>query len=105
MPAAEVAAAGPGACFLVMTHSHALDQALAEAILRRGDFRYFGLIGSLAKRRRFEQRLGALGFSPDILARMTCPIGIEGVDGKAPAVIAVAVAAQLLSLQAATPAG
>jgi xanthine dehydrogenase accessory factor len=104
-PVAEVAAADPGACFLVMTHSHALDQMLAEAILRRGDFRYFGLIGSMAKRRRFEQRLGALGLSPDTLARMTCPIGIEGVDGKAPAVIAVAVAAQLLSLQATTPAG
>ncbi|HZH08663.1 MAG TPA: xanthine dehydrogenase accessory protein XdhC, partial [Lautropia sp.] len=53
-PLAEVDAARAGACFLVMTHSHALDEALAEAILRRADFRYFGLIGSLSKRRRFE---------------------------------------------------
>jgi len=30
------------------------------------------------------------------LARLTSPIGIEGIEGKAPAVIAVAVVAQLL---------
>ena len=31
-------------------------------------------------------------------ARMTCPIGIGGVAGKSPEVIAVAVAAQLLQV-------
>lgn len=98
-PVAEVAAARPGACFLVMTHSHPLDEALAEAILRRGDFRYFGLIGSLSKRSRFERRLAARGIAPEALTRMTCPIGIEGVDGKSPPVIAVAVAAELLRMQ------
>jgi len=97
-PVAEVQAARPGACYLVMTHSHALDLSLAEAILRRGDFRYFGLIGSLAKRRRFERRLEMHGIPPEGLARMTCPIGIGGIEGKSPAVIAVAVAAQLLLL-------
>lgn len=98
-PLAEVDAARAGACFLVMTHSHALDEALAEAILRRADFRYFGLIGSLSKRRRFESRLAARGIAAEALARMTCPIGIEGVDGKSPSVIAVAVAAELLRMQ------
>ena len=97
-PVAEVQAARPGACYLVMTHSHALDQSLAEAILRRGDFRYFGLIGSLSKRRRFERRLETRGIPTEVLPRMTCPIGIDGIKGKAPAVIAVAVAAQLLLL-------
>ena len=61
MPESEVAAAPAGAYFLVMTHSHPLDQALAEAILRRGDFAYFGLIGSKSKRRRFERRMAARG--------------------------------------------
>jgi xanthine dehydrogenase accessory factor len=32
------------------------------------------------------------------LARVTCPIGLAGIDGKSPAEIAVAVAAQLLLL-------
>jgi xanthine/CO dehydrogenase XdhC/CoxF family maturation factor len=30
------------------------------------------------------------------IARMTCPIGVEGITGKEPEVIAVAVVAQLL---------
>ena len=30
--------------------------------------------------------------------RLTCPIGIDGIDGKKPAEIAIAVAAELLQL-------
>lgn len=93
---AEVAAAPPGAFFLVLTHSHALDMALAEAILQRGDFAWFGLIGSKTKRARFEHRLLARGFAPELVARMVCPIGLPGLAGKQPEVLAVAVAAQLL---------
>jgi xanthine dehydrogenase accessory factor len=97
-PVAEVAAAPPDSIFLVMTHSHPLDQALAEAILRRGDFRYFGLIGSATKRRQFERRLAARGLPEAALQRMVCPIGIPGIDSKEPTAIAVAVAAQLLPM-------
>jgi xanthine dehydrogenase accessory factor len=95
-PAEEVGAAPHGAHFLVMTHSHPLDQALAEAILRRDDFASFGLIGSLSKRRQFERRLAERGIPAEALATMTCPIGVPGIRSKEPAVIAVAVAAQLL---------
>lgn len=97
-PEAEVAAAPAGACFLVMTHSHAQDEALAEHILGRDDFAYFGLIGSAAKRRQFEQRLAARGMERARLERMTCPIGVPGIAGKEPDVIAVAVAAQVLQV-------
>ncbi len=93
---AEVAAAPPGACFLVLTHSHALDLALTEAILQRDDFAWFGLIGSKSKRARFEHRLLQRGHSAAQVARMVCPIGLPGVTGKEPAVLAVAVVAQLL---------
>ena len=79
-----------------MTHDHALDQAISEAILRRGDFAWFGLIGSATKRSLFERRLAARGIAQQALDRMTCPIGIAGIGGKEPGVIAVAVAAQLL---------
>ena len=99
-PKSEVDATRAGAMFLVMTHSHALDEQLTEQILRRDDFAYFGLIGSLAKRRQFERRLASRGVDPATFERMTCPIGIEGVDGKEPGVIAVAVAAQLLQAMA-----
>jgi xanthine dehydrogenase accessory factor len=90
--------AAPGTSFLVMTHSHALDQRLAEAILKRPHFGadWFGLIGSNTKRKQFEHRLRDRGIAQARLDAMVCPIGVPGIEGKAPAVIAVAVAAQLL---------
>jgi len=97
-PAEAVAAARPGAFFLVMTHSHPLDLEICELVLRRGDFAYLGLIGSETKRARFVGRLRARGLAADLVARLTCPIGIPEIGGKHPAVIAVAVAAQLLQV-------
>jgi xanthine dehydrogenase accessory factor len=88
--------APPNTYFLVMTHTHTLDLELAEQILRRTDFAFFGLIGSHSKRKQFEHRLSARGIDPARIARMTCPIGVEGIDDKAPEMIAVSVAAQLL---------
>jgi len=93
---AKIDEAATGGFFLVMSHSHAIDLEIVEAVLRRGDFAYLGLIGSATKRARFERRLRSRGLTDTHLARLTCPIGIEGIAGKAPAVIAVAVAAEIL---------
>jgi len=93
---AEVALAPPGACYLVLTHSHDLDQRITEAILRRGDFAYCGLIGSQTKRARFMHRYQERGVPAEHLARLTCPIGLPGISGKEPEVLAIAVVAQLL---------
>lgn len=98
-PEAEVAAAPAGAYFLVMTHNHAQDEMLAAHILAREDFAYFGMIGSASKRRQFEKRLEARGTPRARLAAMTCPIGIDGISGKEPEVIAIAVAAELLRVR------
>lgn len=95
---AEVRLAPPGSFYLVLTHSHELDLAISEAILRRADFGFFGLIGSATKQARFVRRLAERGVPPAVLARMTCPIGVPGIEGKEPEVIAVAVVAQLLQL-------
>jgi xanthine dehydrogenase accessory factor len=86
------------AYYLVMTHSHAIDQILSERILRRGDAAWFGLIGSATKRALFLKRLTMRGLTTDQMAGMTCPIGIAGIVSKEPANIAIAVAAQLLQL-------
>jgi xanthine dehydrogenase accessory factor len=99
VPEAEVDAAPSGSYFLVMTHSHPLDQVLAERILRRTDFAYFGLIGSLSKRRQFEKRMELRGVSRARFKDMTCPIGVPGIEGKQPAAIAIAVAAELLQVR------
>jgi len=98
-PEADVDAAPPGAYFLVMTHDHAQDERISERILRRDDFAYFGLIGSRSKRRQFEQRMARRGMPPERFAAMTCPIGMPGIGGKEPAVIAVAVVAQILQVR------
>jgi len=98
-PEEEVDRAPAGAFFLVMTHSHALDFELCERVLKRGDFRYLGLIGSLPKRNRFLKYLKLEGVSDAALARLTCPIGVPGIAGKQPAAIAIAVAAELLQVR------
>jgi xanthine dehydrogenase accessory factor len=98
---AEVPNASPGDFYLVLTHSHELDQRITEAILKRADFGFLGLIGSATKRARFLHRFEQRGIAAEVLDRMTCPIGVPGITGKEPEVIAVAVVAQLLQVAAA----
>lgn len=97
--AAKAMGAAPDAYGLVLTHDHALDYALVSAGLAGGGFGYFGVIGSKTKRARFMSRLRDDGFSETVLTRLTCPIGLPGLKSKAPEVIAVSVAADLLMRQ------
>lgn len=97
-PALAVDTAPSASYYLVMTHDHALDFEICARILQRNDAAYCGLIGSRSKRRRFEKRFRALGLSEHEISGLTCPIGIDGISGKKPAEIAIAVAAQLLHL-------
>lgn len=96
-PVGEIAQMPPNSYYLVMTHNHQLDFDLAKAIIKRGDSAYFGMIGSLTKRKKFDFRLAQRGFSQDEINTMTCPIGIGAVTGKHPAEIAVSVAGELIS--------
>ena len=82
------------AVVLIMTHDHALDYALTSAALR-SNVCFVGVIGSATKRARFLSRLARDGVDA---GRLTCPIGIEGIAGKDPAIIAVSVAAQLMQM-------
>ncbi|ADE39621.1 xanthine dehydrogenase accessory protein XdhC [Candidatus Puniceispirillum marinum] len=91
-----IAARAPTDAFhLVITHSHALDQAICHTVLAGQGFARLGLIGSKTKNARFRSRLGKAGITDDVLARLTCPIGIELVTGKQPARVAISIAAQL----------
>lgn len=89
-----------GARVLIMSFSHAEDLDIVAACLLRqrehGDLPFVGLIGSRTKWATFRHRLEARGFSAQELAHVTCPIGLPGIVGKAPEVIAASVAAQLL---------
>ena len=93
----EVANAPSAAFYLVLTHEHALDLRIVEAILRRGDAAFCGRIGSRTKRARFAHRLAERGIASEAIARLTCPIGVDGIEGKSPEVIAAAAVAQLLA--------
>ena len=91
-----IAAHAPTDAFhLVITHSHALDQAICHTVLAGEGFARLGLIGSKTKNARFRSRLGKADISDDMLARLICPIGIELVTGKQPARVAISIAAQL----------
>jgi xanthine dehydrogenase accessory factor len=94
----EVRSAPAGAFYLVLTHRHDLDLRISEAILRHGDFGFFGLIGSKTKRQRFIHRFEQRGIRDEVIARMSCPIGVPGITGKEPEVIAASVVAQLLAV-------
>ena len=95
-----VAQLAPGSRVLIMSFSHAEDLDIVIACLKRlrerDDLPYIGLIGSRSKWAAFRHRLEARGFTEAEMARITCPIGVPGIGGKEPEVIAVAVAAQLL---------
>ena len=99
---AAVADLVPGSRVLVMSFSHAEDLDIVQACLQRqrqhSDLPFIGLIGSKTKWATFSHRLRERGFSAQECAQITCPIGITGIAGKEPEVIAVAVAAQLLQV-------
>ncbi len=97
-PSSVLARAPSGSFVLVLTHDHALDLAITAAALGRDDLPFVGLIGSGTKRARFERRLGELGINPLRIASLVCPIGLPGIAGKEPAVIAASVVAQVLGL-------
>jgi xanthine dehydrogenase accessory factor len=90
----------PGACVLIMSFSHAEDLDVVAACLQRqrerNDLPFIGLIGSRTKWATFSRRLTERGFTPAELSRVTCPIGLPGIESKVPAVIAASVVAQLL---------
>jgi xanthine dehydrogenase accessory factor len=99
---AAVADLVPGSDVLIMSFSHDEDFHIVKACLdrlRRGSpLGFVGLIGSKTKWASFKSRLRQRGYSDAEMDRITCPIGLPSITGKAPEVIAVSVAAQLLTL-------
>ena len=95
-----VAQLEPGSLVLVMSFSHAQDLDIVAACLRRrrekADLPFVGLIGSKTKWATFRRRLSGRGFTEAELDAVRCPIGVAGIAGKQPAVIAIAAVAQLL---------
>ncbi|ADG98002.1 xanthine dehydrogenase accessory protein XdhC [Segniliparus rotundus DSM 44985] len=82
---------------LIMTHDHAEDAALCDAVLRRDRFSSVGLIGSSAKWARFRKLLVEEGGHTEAsISRITTPVGLADITGKEPATIALSIAADLV---------
>jgi xanthine dehydrogenase accessory factor len=95
-PPAELAKAPPGAMVLSMSHNHDRDFSICAAALARDDLAFVGMLGSDSKRANGLKRLRAQGLPQAALDRLVCPVGVPGIEGKQPAVIAAAIVAQLL---------
>ena len=93
----------PQSHVLIMSFSHAEDLDVVAACLLRQrakkDLPFIGLIGSKTKWATFRHRLEERGFTSEELAQVSCPIGLPGIVGKEPEVIAASVAAQLLQFR------
>jgi xanthine dehydrogenase accessory protein XdhC len=98
VPESAIAELPAGTHVLIMTHDHVEDLAITDQALRRDALGSIGLIGSSSKWARFRVKLTELGHTEADLARVSTPIGIPEVGGKAPASIAVSVAARTLQL-------
>ncbi len=95
-PEIEAASMPENSYFIVMTHNHQMDFDISQAILKRADFHYLGLIASETKWRRFQQRYKHRDIDPTQVARMNCPIGLSQVGGKLPIEVAVSVSAEII---------
>ena len=98
-PADDVAAMPAGSYYIIMTHNHQQDFAILEAVLRRSDADYIGLIGSATKWRRFQLRLQHKGYQHSGYSEVRCPVGLASVPGKRPIEVAVSVAAEIIARQ------
>jgi xanthine dehydrogenase accessory factor len=103
VPEEMVRSAPAGAAFVVLTHDHALDFLIVAEALKRTDAAYVGMIGSQTKKATFRSwYLKSAGGSEADFVRLVSPIGGDTVKDKRPAVIAALVAAEIMTVLAAS---
>ncbi len=95
-PQDEVVDFNANVCYLIMTHDHSLDFAIAEQVLDKKNFLYLGIVGSQKKSLRFKKKLSQKKYHQDLINKIFCPIGLHLGDTNHPTEIAISIAAQLL---------
>ncbi len=80
-------------CICLLTHDPKFDDPAIEAALR-SDAAYIGVIGSRKTQQLRRERLAAAGFSPEEIARIHGPIGLD-LGGREPADIALGILAEI----------
>ena len=86
---------GPADSVAVLTHDVKFDEPAIVEALRRG-CRYVGAVGSRKTQADRRARLAAAGVTPDELARLRGPIGLD-LGGRAPAETALAILAEIVA--------
>jgi xanthine dehydrogenase accessory factor len=84
---------GGRSAIVALTHDPKLDDPALTAALKSSAF-YIGALGSKQTHARRLERLQAHGFSPDELARIHGPIGLD-IGARSPAEIAVAILGEM----------
>jgi xanthine dehydrogenase accessory factor len=82
---------------VVVTHDHALDQRVVQALIRK-PLRFLGMIGSIPKQRKFALRLRARGHGDEEIARLHTPLGLA-IGAATPEEIAVSAMAELIAVR------
>jgi len=100
-PQEEASTMPPDSYYIVMTHNHQIDLEICKSILQAQSFAYLGLIGSESKWRRFQtklkQRLVHAELPEALINKVSCPVGLSEVKGKAPMEVAVSIAGEIIS--------
>lgn len=82
--------------FVALTHDPKIDDPALEAALRSACF-YVGALGSRKTHAKRIERLVAAGFSPDDIARICAPIGLN-IGAVSPAEIALSIVGEIVSV-------
>jgi xanthine dehydrogenase accessory factor len=82
---------------VIVTHGHLFDKDALRSVLGRGAG-YVGMIGSRAKVRTVLSELEAEGISPEMLAEVHAPIGLD-IGGQTPAEISVSILAEIIAVE------
>lgn len=86
---------------VIVTHGHRCDKDVLAKIVN-SDSAYIGMIGSQAKIVRTFKDLETAGVSPQALARVHSPIGLD-IGAEGPYEIAIAIAAELIAVRRKSP--
>ena len=79
---------------VVVTRGHVWDETSVKAVLKKNPA-YIGMIGSRRRSKRTLERLVEQGYSPEEVARVHTPLGLD-IAAETPAEIAVAITAEIV---------
>lgn len=84
--------------YLIVTQGHAYDLPILKEVIRRRDFGYVGVIGSVVKRRSLKAALLQSGFTEEETKVFETPMGLP-IGSNSPAEIAISIVARLLQIR------